>query len=125
MRFLPNKTALAYWLVTALVALFMLKSAYLYFTSPAVRVECQHLGFPDWLRVEIAVAKLLGVLALLAPVGPHGKDWAYAGFTVLLVSAALAHPLAGEPAGAASGPLGLLALLAVSYGLWRRGLARA
>ena len=120
MRPSAAKTTVAYWLVTSLVALFMLHSAYAYLTQDAVRVACQRLGFPDWLRVEIAVAKLLGVGALLAPVGPHGKDWAYAGFTVLLVSAAIAHPAAGEPARAATGPLGLLALLGVSYALWRQ-----
>ena len=109
--------AIAYWVVTGVVALFMVKSAHAYLTQEAVRVECQRLGFPDWFRVELAVAKTLGALALLVPVGPRLKEWAYAGFVILLLSATLAHIESGEPAVSTTGALGLLGLLAVSYGL--------
>ena len=43
------------------------------------------LGFTDYFRVELAWAKLLGVL-LLAPVPPRLKEWAYAAFAVTLGS---------------------------------------
>ena len=50
-----------------------------------------HLGFPDYFRVELAWAKLLGVVLLLAPVPARLKEWAYAGFAFTLGSALIAH----------------------------------
>lgn len=115
-----KKTTVAYWVATGLLVLLMSKSALAYLTQEAVRVECHLLGFPDYFRVELAIAKVLGVLALLAPVGVQVKEWAYAGFTILLVSAVIAHPASGEPIGAASGPAVLLGVLAASYLLYHR-----
>jgi len=45
-------------------------------TAQFCPVNCHRLGFPDYFRVELALAKLLGVLALLVPVGPRLKEWA-------------------------------------------------
>jgi hypothetical protein len=45
--------------------------------------------------VELAWAKLLGVVLLLAPVGSRLKEWAYAGFAITLVSALIA-PFCGR-----------------------------
>lgn len=115
-----KKEAVAYWAATGLLAIMMSKSAVAYFTQEAVRVECQRLGFPDYFRVELAIAKLLGVLALVAPVGTRAKEWAYAGFTILLVSAIIAHPAAGEPLAASAGAAVLRGILAASYWLYHR-----
>ena len=46
-----------------------------------------HLGFPAYFRVELSLAKLLGVVLLLAPVPPRLKECAYAGFAIDLASA--------------------------------------
>ena len=93
----------------------MTQSAYAYLTQAAVRVECQRLGFPNYFRVELAWAKFLGVAALLAPVGPRLREWAYAGFGILLISALIAHAASGEPLATLRGPAILLGLLVVSY----------
>ena len=51
-----------------------------------------HLGFPPYFKVELTIAKILGVLALLIPAVPFKvKEFAYAGFAITLVSAAIAH----------------------------------
>ena len=55
-----------------------------------------HLGFPAYFRVELAWAKLLGVVLLLAPVPARLKEWAYAGFAINLVSALIAHLAVGD-----------------------------
>lgn len=125
MRLTKQQTAVAYWLATGLIALMMTKSALAYLTQDAVRVECQRLGFPDYFRIELAVAKFLGVLVLLAPVGPRLKEWAYAGFVILLGSAIVAHPASGQSLRASVGPAVLLGLLVVSCGLYRRRQAGA
>lgn len=120
-----RKTTVLYWLATGLLALMMAKSAYAYLADPAVRVECHRLGFPDYFRVELAVAKLLGVVALLLPpVPPQLREWTYAGFTILLVSAVIAHLASGEPLCSVTGPVVLLGVLAASYGLYQRRAAR-
>jgi hypothetical protein len=120
MSLTKRQTALVYWLATGLVALFMAKSGLAYLTQDAVRVECQRLGFPDYFRIELALAKLGGILVLLGPVGPRLKEWAYAGFFILLVSAGVAHLASGESLRACTGPVVLLGVLAASYGLYHR-----
>lgn len=120
MRLSKQQTAVAYWVATAVLALFMTKSALAYLTQDAVRIACQHLGFPDYFRVELALAKFLGVLALLAPVSPRLKEWTYAGFVILLGSAIVAHLASGDALGACAGPVILGGILALSYGLYQR-----
>jgi len=51
-----------------------------------------HLGFPAYFKVELTVAKILGVLALVIPAVPFKvKEFAYFGFAITLVSASIAH----------------------------------
>lgn len=112
MTLTKQQTTVAYWVATGLLTLFMAKSGWTYLTQEAVRVECQRLGFPDYFRVELALAKFLGVAALVAPVPSRLKEWTYAGFTILLVSAAVAHLASGEPLGSVTGVVVLLGMLA-------------
>lgn len=62
------------------------------------------------------MAKLVGVLALLAPVPGRIKEWAYAGFGITLISAVIAHSVMDGPS-KAIGPLVALILLVFSYNL--------
>ncbi len=84
-------TTVAFWLSTGLIALSMTMSAVAYLTQPVMAQAFTHLGFPSYFRVELGIAKLLGVAALLAPVPARVKEWAYAGFGITLISASLAH----------------------------------
>ena len=60
-------------------------------------VAFTHLGFPDYFRLELSWAKLLGVVdLLLAPVPVRLKEWAYAGFAITLGSALIAHLSVGD-----------------------------
>lgn len=51
------------------------------------------LGFTeDYFRIELGIAKIVGSLALIIPFTPKIlKNLAYAGFTINLVSAIIAH----------------------------------
>src|SRR6266480_4345981 len=79
-----------------------------------------HLGFPPYFKVELTIAKILGVLALVIPTVPFKvKEFAYAGFAITLVSAAIA-PFGGGYARNPCAlyvvdPLVFFCLLAVSY----------
>src|SRR6266581_2677645 len=45
-----------------------------------------HLGFPPYFKVELTIAKILGVLAVVIPTVPFKvKEFAYAGFAITLV----------------------------------------
>ena len=51
-----------------------------------------HLGFPSYFKIELTLAKILGVLALVIPAVPFKvKEFAYFGFGMTLVSASIAH----------------------------------
>ena len=94
--------------------------SYAQLVLPQVAEAFTHLGFPDYFRVELSWAKLLGVMLLLAPVPARLKEWVYAGFAINLVSAVIAHLSVGDGPekwgyAAATG-----VLWALSYLLWRR-----
>jgi len=120
-----GKTALkaatiAYWVVTALFCAQIGFTAYAQLRLPQVAAAFTHLGFPDYFRVELSWAKLLGVVLLLAPAPARLKEWVYAGFAIDLGSALIAHVSVGD------GPQawGWAAVTAVLWGLsyisWRR-----
>jgi uncharacterized membrane protein YphA (DoxX/SURF4 family) len=106
---------ITYWASTAIVALMMIYSAYAYLTVPMMDQAFQHLGFPAYFRVELAVAKILGAILLIAPIAPRFKEWAYAGFSITFVSALIAHTMSGDPVSARIMPVIFLLLLIVSY----------
>jgi len=102
-----------YWASTALSAFVAVSAGIMYFTSEGTAAFKQH-GFPDWFRVELGLAKVLGALAILLPMVPlRVKEWAYAGFTITYISAAIAHSV-DMGVEAAFAPLILLGILLVS-----------
>ena len=92
----PKAATIVYRAVTAAFCLQMCFTAYAQLRLPQVAEAFAHLGFPAYFRVELSLAKLLGVLLLLAPVPPRLKEWAYAGFAIDLASAVIAHLSVGD-----------------------------
>ena len=93
----------------------MLFSAYNYFTNPATADGFQTLGFPVYFPIELGIAKVLGAILLLVPQIPYKvKEWAYAGFGITFISAAIAHYYNQDGAAAIITPLVMLLILAVS-----------
>jgi hypothetical protein len=101
----------------------MTLSGLLYVIRPApLAQQMAALGYPPYFYTLLGVAKLLGVVGLLAPRRPTLREWAYAGFTFDLVAAVASH-LSTDGARHVGPPLVVLTLLASSYVL-RRRLAR-
>ena len=119
-RIAPNTTAIVYWTATALFCLQMSFTAYAQLQLPEVAQAFARLGFPDYVRVELSLAKLLGVVLLLAPVPARLKEWAYAGFAIDLASAIIAHLAVGDGPEAWAWAAGTGALWGLSYSSWRR-----
>ena len=117
----PRTTAaIVYWIVTVLFCLQMSFTAYAQLTLPQVAQAFTRLGFPDYFRVELSLAKLLGVMLLLAPVPARLKEWVYAGFAFNLASALIAHLAVGDGPQAWSFAAATGVLWALSYFFWRR-----
>src|SRR6185295_20185096 len=109
-------TIIAYWIFTSLFALQMGFTAYAQLCLPQVAQVFTHLGFTNYFRIELCWAKLAGLLVLILPMAPPRlKEWAYAGFTIVLVSAFIAHISVGDGPEAWSWSVGYFILGALSY----------
>jgi hypothetical protein len=114
-------TALVYWIATSLFALQLGFTAYAQLRLPQVAQVFVHLGFPDYFRIELSWLKLAGIVVLLVPMAPPRlKEWAYAGFTIVLCSALIAHLAVGDDASKWSWSVGTFVLGAVSYVCYRK-----
>ena len=111
---------IGFWIVTALFCLQMAFTAYAQLRLPQVADAFNHLGFPPYFRVELSLAKFLGLVLLLAPVPARLKEWAYAGFAIDLASAVIAHVAVGDGPQAWGWAMATGVLWALSYFCWRR-----
>ncbi len=110
-----KKNKIIYWFATGIIALLMVFSAYNYLTNPQMAEGFKHLGFSDYFRVELAVAKIFGALVLIIPAIPvRIKEWAYAGFGITFISASIAHASSGDAAAMAITPIVFLIILIIS-----------
>jgi DoxX-like family len=114
---------IGFWLVTAVFCVQMGFTAYAQLSLPQVAEAFTRLGFPHYFRVELAWAKLLGVVLLLAPVPARLKEWAYAGFAITLGSALIAHLAVGGGPKEWGWAAGTGVLWGLSYFFWGRAQA--
>jgi len=110
-----RKNKIIYWISTGIVAGVFLLSAYYFAFNEEAKGAFAHFGLPNYFRVELTIAKVLGALVLLTPGIPRRlKEFAYAGFAITLVSAIIAHSSSGDGL-ASMDPLVFLGILVVSY----------
>ncbi len=90
-----KKHTTLYWIAKGFISFFMLFSAYFSYSHAK---DLQQLGFPDYFRIELVTAKVIGALLLLFPqVSLRVKEWIYAGFCIAMVSALIAHVCSNDP----------------------------
>ncbi len=82
---------------------------------PAMR----QLGYPAYFADILGTAKLLAVLALLAPGLPRLKEWAYAGILINMIGAAASHLAVRDGLGNIVPPLAFALIALVSWELHR------
>ena len=106
---MKNRNAL-YWIVTVLMASFMMLSAIPdVLQVPGAVAIIGHLGYPRYLLLLLGTAKTLGVVAVLVPGIPRLKEWAFAGLVIDLTGALYSHLSVGDPPAAwAPAVIGLL-----------------
>ncbi len=110
-----------YWIVTLLFALAMFFSG----ISELMQTEqgkevLQHLGYPLYLNIILGIAKVLGALALIQTWFRTIKEWAYAGFTIDIIGASLSMFFTGDSILMSLSPMLFLAVMFVSYALWKK-----
>ena len=76
------------------------------------------LGYPLYIMTITGVAKILGVVALVQTRFVTVREWAYAGFTINFLGASWL--LAGKGLDFVIAPLVALAVMGVSYFLWKK-----
>lgn len=110
-----NKTTkIIYFISTGLLTALMLFSASMYFAKTAeVQEVFESLGYPGSIVIPLAIAKILGLVAIWTNKSRILKLLAYGGFAVDLIMAIFAHINADDQgfAGAAFG----LVLVATSF----------
>jgi hypothetical protein len=113
-----------YWTTTGIVCAVMVFSAVNFNLADPIgpmKGAFTHLGFPNYFKIELTVAKTLGVLALLIPNVPAKiKEFAYFGFAITLTSASIAHFSSGDSIMFVIDPLIFLSILIVSYSYFNK-----
>ena len=111
-----------YWVSTILMCGIFTFSAQMYLRNPdRVAGFFEALSYPTNLVYPLAVAKILGIIAVLSDISKVLKEWAYAGFFFDALLATLAHYVAGHEilmSGAA------LVLVIISRVFWDRDTAQ-
>lgn len=111
-------TRIAYWIVTALLALAVTGSGVFDLMAPPELLEgFKKLGYPAYLATLLGLWKLLAVAALLVPGFGRLKEWAYAGIFFDFTGAAISHAAIGDPMSNVLTPLMLTGLLFASWAL--------
>ena len=105
---------ITYWVSTAIVSAMLLMSLSYLTGSEQVVTGFAKAGWPQLLRIVLGIAKPLAAIVLLLPGLALVKEWAYACVTVTWIMASLSA-YASEEGAIWVAPLGLLALLVVSY----------
>jgi DoxX-like protein len=105
-----------YWISTGLILALMLFSAIgTFIPNPDGLKTMDQMGYKPYIMQFLAVAKILGIIAILIPGFPRLKEWVYAGFTFDLVGATYSM-YATKFAISMWAPMFIfLAILAVSY----------
>ncbi len=109
-----KKNKIIYWTSTGLLSLLFLSGALMYiFVYPRAEGFFISLSFPTWIIYPLAIAKILGVIAVLTKKSQLLKEWAYAGFFFAFILAFFAHFMIND--GEQTGAIIAMVLLVISY----------
>lgn len=109
-------TKTVYWIFT--IAIFLLDGLMPALTSNTelAKEGIRHLGYPDYFRVMLTFFKVIGAIVLVLPmIKGRVKEWAYFGFALDFICAAISHLIVDGLTGETIFPIVALAMLIVSY----------
>ena len=109
-------TKIIYWTTTALIFLFEGVLVALTSNSDLAIEGIRHLGYPAYFGPMLATFKVTGALVLIIPAfRVRVKEWAYAGFGIVFISAAVSHASVDGIGGQTVFPIVFFAILVTSY----------
>ncbi len=88
-----NKTNnIIFWITTSMIVIFEGIIPALTFRTELAKEGIRHLGYPEYFGLMIVGFRICGVIALIFPRVPSRiKEWAYAGFAIEFLSAAVSY----------------------------------
>ena len=111
---MKNRNLLIYRIVTGLFSAHMIMTVIAYvFMNDIVSETFESLGVPTEVIYPLAVAKVLGLIAIWSNKSRLLKELAYLGFGVDFILASISHGMAGD--GGAAWPLVALVIMSISY----------
>ena len=114
-------TKISYWSTTIIIFLLDGLMPALTSNTELAKQGTSHLGYPDYFRVMLTVFKVIGALVLILPmIKMRFKEWAYVGFGIDFICAAISHWVVDGFGGDVIFPLVAFILLAVSYVCYHR-----
>ena len=110
-----KRIKLVYWISTGILTLIMgVGSAGMYIVKHQMVSEIfEFLGYPTYIIYPLAIAKILGLIAIWTRKSHVLKEWAYAGFFFDLILAISAHLMVND--GEYIAAVFALVLLFISY----------
>lgn len=113
-----KRNVIIFWTAIIIIALWeavMPMSTWI-FAPEYMTIGTKALGYPDYFAYALAIAKVLGVIAIIYPKTPEKlKEWAYAGLSFTLIFAFISHARVDKNLGYMIMPLVFLGILALSY----------
>ncbi len=105
-----------YWISTIIIVAMMLFSAIgSFIPNPDGAKMADALGYHAYVFHFLAIAKILGAVAILMPGFPRLKEWAYAGYAFDLIGATYSMYASGFPFSQWAMMPVLIAILFISY----------
>lgn len=109
-------TKILYWTTTSIIVLFDGLVPALTSNTELAKQGISHLGYPDYFRTMLTVFKVLGAIVLILPVvKARFKEWAYVGFGITFICAAISTFIIDGFTATVILPLAIFVLLVVSY----------
>ena len=88
---------IAYYIATGVLTLIMIYSVQMYLRAPeAIAGYFESVNYPGYLVYPLAIAKVLGLVAIWGNFSKWLKEWAYAGFFFDVTLAFTAHIVAKD-----------------------------
>ncbi|HEX8278656.1 MAG TPA: DoxX family protein [Segetibacter sp.] len=109
-------TKITFWASTIFIFLLEGLMPALTANTEIARQGISHLGYPDYFRQMLTIFKVSGALVLVLPAfKARFKEWAYVGFAIDFICAAVSHWAVDGFGGQTIFPIVVLGILVVSY----------
>jgi DoxX-like family len=85
-----NKSKIIFWIATTIIFLWCGVMSLVFFGSEEQRMGMEHLGYPPHFTTMVSVFSIVGAVGLMLPATPSRlKEWAYFGFALNFIGAAV------------------------------------